>query len=99
MTQSRDAMTSDAMNWADGYPKRPKFFIVKFIRLLVSSGGMQELSAEAVKLLLAIVAAEDEFHYSRPARFWNSQLYEKLGISSERSAGQEKTWTGLHQEG
>ncbi|MHC4698490.1 MAG: hypothetical protein ACYTFA_17290 [Planctomycetota bacterium] len=63
------------------YPKRPKFFSVRFTRLIDRAGIMHRIKAEGHWLLSVIVNMEDKLHYSKPPDFWNVQLTDRSGWS------------------
>jgi hypothetical protein len=65
------------------YPKRPKFFALKFVRLLTKKTVANELGPQAFTLLAVIAATEDARGYTDPVTFYNGQLYPLVGLGSE----------------
>lgn len=65
------------------YPKRPKMFVAKFVRLLAKACVANELGAEAFALLTVIAATEDARGYRGPVNFWNGQLAPLIGCRSD----------------
>ena len=46
------------------------------------SGTASEIGPDAFALLVAVVMTEDEIHYQRPPNFYNEQLANRCGIST-----------------
>jgi hypothetical protein len=80
--------TPDALNDSmtkNLYPVRLRFFAHRFSRLVFKSCAILDIGPYAALLILHIVHTEDAARYRGPVRFWNSQLLETLGLSSERA--------------
>ncbi|MDY0171167.1 MAG: hypothetical protein RBS80_31800 [Thermoguttaceae bacterium] len=77
-------MSNDETNSKEAkpaYPKRPKFFANKFVRLLTKAAVAQELGGPEACWLLAVIAhQEDSIHYSRPVTYYNEQLMPLCGF-------------------
>lgn len=56
------------------YPKRPPFFALRFLRVVLKSCAGQIIGAEGVCLLLAVAQVEDSKRYTDAPTFWNEQL-------------------------
>lgn len=67
------------------YPSRQPFFAHRYTRLLFKSCAAQAIGHHAVLLLIHIVHTEDAARYRSAVMFWNSQLVETLGLSSDRA--------------
>ena len=74
------------------YPKRPKFFANKFVRLLTKAAVAQELGPEACWLLAVVAHQEDSIHYARPVTYYNEQLMPLCGFGgrSRLAAARDK---------
>jgi len=64
------------------YPHRPKMFSLRFIRVLIKSGAIQEIGQGAVAMLIAVVTMEDEKRYTGAVCFWNDHLKAQAGFLS-----------------
>jgi hypothetical protein len=67
---------------AEQYPKRPKFFANRLIRLLQKSCAANDIGIEACWLVTCIALVEDAAHYSKPVTFWTGQLLPITGFHS-----------------
>ncbi|HAB18492.1 MAG TPA: phage replication protein, partial [Verrucomicrobiales bacterium] len=65
------------------YPKRERFFALKFCRTMTKVCLANSLGPEAFTLLSVIVCQEDASGYRRPVTFWNGQLFPLVGLGSE----------------
>lgn len=66
----------------DGYPKRPRFFAFRFVRLMAKVCLANEIGAEACWLLAVIASTEDAGGYRKAVTFWNEQLFPLAGLGS-----------------
>jgi hypothetical protein len=57
-------------------------YSIRYIRWLMHSGISSEIGPDAFALLVAVVMTEDEIHYQRPPNFYNEQLANRCGIST-----------------
>ncbi len=57
-------------------------YSIRYIRWLMHSGTASEIGPDAFALLVAVVMTEDEIHYQRPPNFYNEQLANRCGIST-----------------
>jgi hypothetical protein len=64
------------------YPKRPKFFACKFIRLLIKKVVANEFGPQSFTLLTVVAATEDARGYDGPVNFFNHQLLPLVGLGS-----------------
>ncbi len=64
------------------YPKRPRFFSNKFIRLIGKVCLANEIGADACWLLTTIVSVEDAKGYRGAVTYWNAQLMAIAGVKS-----------------
>lgn len=84
------------------YPERPRFFAMKFLRLLNKTAAAQTLGADACWLLTIVVTTEDVAHYRRGVTYFNEQLMSLLGLTrwhtfnAIRARAVESGW--LHYE-
>ncbi len=69
------------------YQQRQKFHAHKLVRLLFKSCAAQEVSSDAMLLVIHVSHTEDAARYQGPVRFWNSQLNETLGFKHPRKIG------------
>lgn len=69
------------------YPKRPPFFALKVIRLMVKTCVMNEYGAQVFGLVAAVVATEDSAKYRRAVTFYDSQLMPIVGAKSRDTLG------------
>lgn len=87
------------------YPKRPKFFANKFIRVMHKTCLAQSLGVDAVLLLTFIVIQEDAVHYKRSVTFYNDQLLPICGfgkwkrLDNARSAAVKAGWLNYESGG
>jgi hypothetical protein len=65
---------------ATAYPKRPPFFCMRFVRVLLRSCAAQTIGAEGGMLLMCIAQVEDSKRYSDAVTFWNDQLLPIIGL-------------------
>src|SRR5262245_38558243 len=63
------------------YPRRPKFFAMKFLRLICKTAAAQTIGSEACWLLTIIVTLEDVKRYREGVTFYNEQLMPLLGCT------------------
>lgn len=77
-------MTNQTATADTAYPKRPKFFANKFVRLLTKAAVAQELGPEACWLLAVIAHQEDSIRYSRRVTYYNEQLMPLCGFGSKK---------------
>jgi hypothetical protein len=68
------------VNGAHLYPQRPRFFAMKFLRLLTKTAAAQTIGADACWLLTIIATLEDVTHYRRGVTFYNEQLQALVGV-------------------
>lgn len=66
------------------YPKREKFFAMKFIRLMAKTCVANELGPRAFTLLSVVVTTEDAASYRRPVTFWDGQLIPLVGADNQK---------------
>ncbi|ADB15827.1 hypothetical protein Psta_1145 [Pirellula staleyi DSM 6068] len=66
------------------YPRRLSFFSNRFADVFHSSGAIDELGSTAALLLWVVSSAEDKTRYHGPVKFWDSDLKQKVGLSSQR---------------
>ena len=84
------------------YPKRPKFWANRLIRVLHKSCAANDIGVEACWLVTVIVQVEDSTRYSKAVTFWNGQLLPVTGFESwgrldrARARAVEAGW--LHYE-
>ena len=64
------------------YPQREPFFAVRFLKLLTRHNVAQQVGADGVCLLMAVVLLEDSNRYRRPIDFTDRELLDKLGVRS-----------------
>lgn len=57
-------------------------YSIRYIRWLMHSGTSSEIGPDAFALLVAVVMTEDEIHYQRAPNFYNEQLANRCGIST-----------------
>lgn len=62
------------------YPKRPPFFCMRFMRVLLRSCASQVIGADGGMLLMCIAQVEDSKRYSDAVTFWNDQLLPIIGL-------------------
>ena len=55
----------------------------KIVRLMWKSGAVKDIGHQGCWLVASIAHVEDELHYCRPAKFWNSQLCDLLDVSDD----------------
>ncbi len=67
------------------YPKRPRFFALRFSRLMIKVCLANEIGPEGCWMLSVIVGTEDAGGYRKPVTFWNGQLWPIVGCGSESS--------------
>jgi hypothetical protein len=77
--------TTKRLTVESNYPNRPAFFAHRFTRLLFKSCAAQAIGHHAVLLAIHVAHTEDAARYRGPVMFWNSQLVETLGLSSDRA--------------
>lgn len=65
-----------------GYPKRPRFFAHRFVRLIAKACLANEIGPEACWLLSVIAMTEDAKGYRDPVTFYNGQLLPFVGVNS-----------------
>jgi hypothetical protein len=73
---------SNARSNEETYPKRPKFFALKFIRLMGKACVANELGADVYCLLATIATTEDARGYRSPVTYFNEQLMPIVGLGS-----------------
>lgn len=56
------------------YPKRPRYFAHRFMRVLIKSCAAQEIGQDGLALLTVVAMTEDSKRYSDAVTFWNEQL-------------------------
>jgi hypothetical protein len=64
------------------YPRRPRFFALRFVRLLTKKTIANELGPQAFTLLSVIAVTEDARGYTDPVTFYNNQLLPLVGLGS-----------------
>lgn len=67
------------------YPKRPKFFAFKFVRLMAKVCLANEIGPEACWLLAIIAHTEDASGYRRPVTYFNGHLAPICGFATEKT--------------
>lgn len=81
--------TASSFAWmivmADEYPRRPKFFACRLIRLLFKTCASQEIGATGALLVTCVVMTEDAASYSRPVTYYDGQLLPILGLQSQKA--------------
>ena len=65
------------------YPKRPRYFACKFVRLMAKKCVANELGPHAFTLLAVVVMTEDARGYDSAVNFYNGQLQPMAGLRSE----------------
>lgn len=78
-----DDKTAPMNGKADGYPKRVKFFALRFCRLMAKVCLANEIGPEACWMLAVIAHTEDAKCYSDPVTFFNGQLMPLVGLSED----------------
>jgi hypothetical protein len=64
------------------YPKRPKLFVINYLKWLIDSGTIAEAGTDVFALLMAVVKREDDLFYKRPPNYFNPQLEREAGFGS-----------------
>jgi hypothetical protein len=64
------------------YPKRPAFFAMRFVRLMIKAVVATELGQDVFTLLSVIASTEDSRRYKSPVVFHNGQLMPLLGVKT-----------------
>lgn len=64
------------------YPKRPRFFALKFCRLLWKACAANELGPDVCWMLAGIAMTEDARGYRSPVTYFNEQLFAVCGYGS-----------------
>ena len=62
------------------YPKRPRYFAHRFMRVLIKSCAAQEIGQDGLALLTVVAMTEDSKRYSDAVTFWNEQLEPLAGF-------------------
>lgn len=64
------------------YPKRPKFFAHRVVRMMQKTCAANDIGIEACWLVTCIAHVEDAKRYTGPVTFWNHQLMPIAGCKS-----------------
>lgn len=65
---------------ATAYPKRPRYFAHRFMRVLIKSCAAQDIGQDGLALLTVVAMTEDSKRYSDAVTFWNEQLEPLAGF-------------------
>ncbi|HEY1186799.1 MAG TPA: hypothetical protein VGE74_04035 [Gemmata sp.] len=73
------------MSTATEYPKRPKFFALRFARLMAKDCLANQIGPDACWLLAVIAHTEDAKGYRAPVTFFNEQLMPLVGCHNVKA--------------
>jgi hypothetical protein len=73
------------------YPKRPKFFAYKFVRLMAKVCLANEIGPDACWLLTVIAFTEDASCYRRPVTYFNGNLMPICGFATEKTLSRARS--------
>jgi hypothetical protein len=59
-------------------------YAIRFIKVLLNSDAIRDFGTEPVMLAIFIASREDKLHYSKPPKFWRSELMDKFGKGSPK---------------
>ena len=59
-------------------------YAIRFIKVLLNSDAIRDFGTEPVMLAIFIASREDRLHYSKPPKFWRSELMDKFGKGSPK---------------
>lgn len=63
-------------------PQRPRFFAIRFVRLIEEIGLANQIGPASAWLLAVVAAREDASRYQGPVTYYNGQLLAALGLGS-----------------
>jgi hypothetical protein len=70
------------------YQKRPSFYVLRYMDMLINSESVSLIKQDGMLLCLLVARTEDRKYYEDAPTFWTDQLLTSLGIKSRTTLGE-----------